>query len=91
MEAAAIWSQWDGYLKQPDGSGIARFIGGTRHFADPSPIPPAMPASSTSNGFAEAIAPKMLVPIHTFEANQFPQHFANVAIKQDGVWWEVPA
>jgi hypothetical protein len=37
---------------------------------------------------ADALAPKMLVPIHSFEPEQFPDHFENVVLKDDGQWWE---
>ena len=39
---------------------------------------------------AAALAPRMLVPIHTFEPHRFPDHFGAVAQqKNDGEWWEV--
>ena len=38
--------------------------------------------------FAAALAPRKLVPIHTFEGNRYPQLFNNVIRHQDGVWWE---
>jgi ribonuclease J len=37
---------------------------------------------------AEAIQPKMLVPIHTYEPGQFPAHFQAVSLKNDGEWWD---
>lgn len=39
--------------------------------------------------FAKAIAPKMLVPIHSFETKRFKEFFDNVERKRDGEWWEV--
>lgn len=39
-----------------------------------------------------AIAPRMLVPIHTFEPHRFPEHFGTIAQqKNDGDWWEIAA
>jgi ribonuclease J len=38
---------------------------------------------------ARAINAKTVVPIHSFEAERFPEFFENVTIKQDGVWWNV--
>lgn len=38
---------------------------------------------------AEAVAPERLVPIHSFAANRFADHFANVVLHDDGEWWEV--
>jgi hypothetical protein len=39
---------------------------------------------------AKAIAPKMLVPIHSFETKRFKEFFDNVEMKDDRQWWEVP-
>ncbi len=39
--------------------------------------------------FAKAIAPKMLVPIHSFATDRFHSYFENVSMKNDGQWWEV--
>ena len=39
--------------------------------------------------FAKALAPKRLVPIHSFETDQFVDHFSNVETKDDGDWWGV--
>ena len=38
---------------------------------------------------AAAVCAKALVPIHTFEAERFPELFENVVLHQDGEWWEV--
>ena len=40
--------------------------------------------------FAKAIAPQILVPIHSFETKRFAEFFENVEMKKDGQWWEVP-
>ena len=88
--AAAIWSQWDGYLKKPPGEALRASL------AERSiPLSHAHTSGHASivdlKRLATAVAPKMLVPIHTYEAKSFPQHFSNVALKQDGVWWEIAA
>ena len=39
---------------------------------------------------AEALAPDVLVPVHTFEGDRYPELFgANVRLRADGEWWEV--
>ena len=38
--------------------------------------------------FAAAMAPRMLVPIHSFETGRFGEFFDNVVRQEDGVWWE---
>jgi len=37
------------------------------------------------------VAPKMLVPIHTYAPTAFMEHFDAVSLKHDGEWWDVPA
>jgi len=39
--------------------------------------------------FARALAPKVIVPIHSFEPDRYPELFDNVCIQRDGDWWEV--
>ena len=39
--------------------------------------------------FAAALAPRRLVPIHSFETGRFAEFFDNVTQQDDGVWWEV--
>jgi ribonuclease J len=39
---------------------------------------------------ATALAPDMLVPVHTFEGDRYPDLFgSNVSLRADGEWWEV--
>lgn len=88
--ATAVWSQWDGYLKQERGQKL---------LADLSqrdiPLEHAHTSGHASiadlKRLAAAVAPKVLVPIHTFEADRFPELFENVAVKDDGQWWEIAA
>ena len=86
--ARVFWSQWDGYLQ--DGAGMmlkqecaARGI----------PFESIHTSGHASPGdlkrLAAAIAPKRLIPIHTFERNRFPELFDNVTLVDDGQWIEV--
>ncbi|EKS41336.1 MBL fold metallo-hydrolase [Afipia broomeae] len=87
--ARAIWSQWDGYLKQERGLALLAELK-TRGI----PLDHAHTSGHASipdlKRLAEAIQPKMLVPIHTYEPEQFPAHFQAVSLKNDGEWWDVP-
>ncbi|HUN95275.1 MAG TPA: MBL fold metallo-hydrolase RNA specificity domain-containing protein, partial [Bradyrhizobium sp.] len=39
---------------------------------------------------AEAMAPDLLVPVHTFSGDRFAELFGtNVSRRMDGEWWEV--
>jgi ribonuclease J len=88
--ARAIWSQWDGYLKQDRGMALLASLA-ERNI----PLDHAHTSGHASivdlKRLAEAVAPKMLVPIHTYEPEQFPEHFKAVSLKRDGEWWEVAA
>lgn len=88
--AEAIWSQWDGYLARPNGEKLLASLAERG-----IPLSHAHTSGHASivdlKRLAKAVAPKALVPIHTFEAEQFPEHFADVALKQDGTWWEIAA
>ncbi|MDM9628463.1 MBL fold metallo-hydrolase [Rhizobium sp. S152] len=85
-EATAVWSQWDGYLKDETGtrfveacaaSSIRFEIIHTSGHADPHDL----------KRFSEAVSPMKLVPIHTFHPEQFDGLFANVVRSSDGEWF----
>jgi ribonuclease J len=86
--AIAIWSQWPGYLDQPEAKRYRDFL--TEH-----DIPRHVHHASGHayvpdlQRLARAIAPERLVPIHSFGAVRFPELFENVEIHSDGEWWEV--
>ena len=89
--AHAVWSQWDGYLRQERGLALQEQLAERG-------IPLAHAHTSGHASLADlqrlaaAITPRMLVPIHTFEAQRFPEHFgANVALKADGQRWGLAA
>ncbi|MGO6943433.1 MBL fold metallo-hydrolase [Rhizobium johnstonii] len=84
--ASAVWSQWDGYLKEEAGikfqeacrvASVDFEIIHTSGHADPQDL----------QRFAEAMKAKKLVPIHTFQPDQFEGLFANVARVVDGEWF----
>jgi ribonuclease J len=85
--ATLIYSMWPGYLKQPQ---YHHFLDWLKEKAIPlrhchtsghAPL-------SDLKRFAQALNSRMLVPIHTFEPEQFQNHFKNVHLKNDGEWWE---
>jgi ribonuclease J len=88
-EAKLVYSLWPGYLKREElrsfhewleKRGIPLVHCHTSGHASPKDL----------QRFAKAIAPKMLVPIHSFETKRFKEYFENVEMKIDGRWWEVP-
>lgn len=89
--ARAIWSQWAGYLDQARGQALAADLA-----ARSIPLTQAHTSGHASipdlKRLAAAIAPRRLVPVHTFMPERFPELFgANVDIKQDGQWWDTAA
>ncbi len=38
---------------------------------------------------AKTLHPKILVPIHSFEPERYPEYFENVVLKNDGEWWDM--
>ena len=90
-DARAIWSQWAGYLDQPRGRALAA------DFAARG-IPLSHAHTSGHAGIpdlkrlASAIAPRRIVPIHTFAPQHYPALFgSNVTIREDGQWWDAAA
>ena len=91
--AVAIWSQWDGYLQRPNGQALQAALAERG-----IPLTHAHTSGHASiadlRRLASAVAPKVLVPVHTFKARRFPELFAGIAAvapKQDGIWWDIAA
>jgi ribonuclease J len=85
-EASFVYSMWSGYLKSNP-----KF----KEFTDQYKIP--MNVIHTSGHaylhdlkrLAEALKPRMIVPIHTLFGDEFKNHFANVYRFDDGVPFEI--
>ena len=86
--ARLSYSMWQGYLKEES---TAR----TRKWLEEHGIPLEVIHTSGHASvadlrrFAAALAPRELVPIHSFETGRFGEFFENVVRQKDGVWWEV--
>jgi ribonuclease J len=86
--ARVIWSQWEGYLQEGGG---ARLKADCEFRRIPFEVIHTSGHASISDlkRLAAAVNPKALVPIHTFEAERFPELFENVILRQDREWCEV--
>ncbi|THJ17152.1 MAG: MBL fold metallo-hydrolase [Nitrospira sp. CG24E] len=88
-DARLIYSLWSGYLRQEKMRPFHEWLK-----VHQIPLTACHTSGHASlddlQRFAKAIAPKTLVPIHSFETKRFEEFFANVKRKQDGEWWEVP-
>ena len=82
------YSIWDGYLEEPGVQRVVRWL--EDHRIPWQAVHTSGHASVADlQRFATALAPRKLVPIHSFEADRFPEFFDNVVQEQDGQWWEV--
>jgi ribonuclease J len=86
--AKIIWSQWEGYLEEGEGKQLIADCA-----ARNIPFEVLHTSGHASIGdlkrLASAVNPKLLVPIHTFEAKLFPELFTNVKLTDDGEWIDV--
>jgi ribonuclease J len=86
--AAAIWSQWEGYLARDYGAKAEAALRGENvtfnviHTSGHASI-------GDLQRLAAAVAPSAIVPIHTFEALKYEGLFNNVRVRRDGEWWEI--
>ena len=86
--ASLIYSLWEGYLAEDSARPWREWL--ERHGIPMTIIHTSGHASPTDlRRFAAAIAPRMLVPIHSFHTDRFPELFDNVERKTDGEWWGV--
>ena len=86
--ARLTYSMWRGYLEQEYTGGIVRSLEGAGvawgaiHTSGHAAVRDLKP-------FASALAPRKLVPIHSFETRRFAEFLDNVVRVDDLVWWEV--
>lgn len=86
--AALTYSMWEGYLKQDSSQRVLRWL--ASHNIPWSVIHTSGHASVADlTRFAEALAPRALVPIHSFHTERFGELFDNVVRRRDGEWWTV--
>jgi ribonuclease J len=87
--ARMIWSQWSGYL-QTDAS--QAFQAKLVDRCIPLEIVHTSGHASIADlkRLADAMAPEVLVPVHTFDGDRYRELFDNNVIRRaDGEWWEV--
>ena len=87
--ARMIWSQWDGYLPGPPNQA---FLSRLAERGVPLEVIHTSGHASIVDlkRLAEAMAPDLLVPVHTFSGDRFAELFGtNVSRRMDGEWWEV--
>ena len=87
-QATIVWSMWPGYLENDSGQrfetwrtdrGIPLVI---HHSSGHAHVPDLQ-------RLVDAIAPKRVVPIHSFAGDRFEEFFPRVERRGDGEWWDV--
>lgn len=87
-ESTCLYSRWTGYLEKPDWQQTKAKLdeaGGTLNEVHTS----GHILSGDIARFVDAISPKTVVPVHTFEPELFRQHVENVRVLKDGECWSV--
>ena len=86
--ARLSFSMWQGYLKDESTAKARQWL---REQEIPLEVIHTSGHASVADlkRFAAALAPRILVPIHSFETGRFGEFFDNVVRQEDGVWWEV--
>ena len=85
--AALTCSMWEGYLEQEGSRKVREWLEG--HGIPRRTIHTSGHASVADlKRLAAALAPRALVPIHSFETGRFGELFENVVQRDDGEWWE---
>lgn len=87
--ARVIWSQWDGYLPSPANQELQAKL--AERGVTLEVIHTSGHASIVDlKRLVDAMAPDVLVPVHTFGGNRFVELFGmNVSRRMDGEWWKV--
>lgn len=85
--ASYIYSQWAGYLEQGTYATTEAWLKTLgielRHIHTSGHASP-----KDLKRFAEALAPRALIPIHSFATEKYIELFNSVVYRQDGEWWE---
>jgi ribonuclease J len=89
QDARIIWSQWDGYLSSPGNLNFQARL--AERGVTLEVIHTSGHASIVDlKRLAWALAPEVLVPVHTFEGSRYGDLFGRcVSRRMDGEWWTV--
>jgi hypothetical protein len=87
-DAGAVWSMWRGYLDQTHGLALQTAL---RERSIPLAIRHSSGHASVRDlcRLVDAVAPRRVVPIHSFAGDRYPELFPRVDRQQDGAWWDV--
>ena len=86
--ARLSYSMWSGYLKEASTQKVLAWLD-ARGIPHDSIHTSGHASVADLQRFAKALAPRKLVPIHSFETPRFGEFFDNVMREDDGAWWAV--
>ncbi len=87
-DASYIYSQWEGYWDRGEYDDVKIWL--EKHKINKLSIHTSGHASPVDlKRFVEAISPKTVVPIHTFQPEKYPELFPNVEYHADGEEWSI--
>ena len=85
--AGLTYSLWEGYLEQDSSRRVMKWL--DDHDIRWQILHTSGHASVTDlKRLAAALAPRALVPVHSFETSRFGDFFDNVVQRDDGEWWD---
>ena len=85
---AWVWSMWDGYLERESSQAMREFFAPCRYeylHSSGHATPEVL------RRFAEAMRPKMLIPVHGENWRTWSKHFSNLRAAVDGEWLNLNA
>lgn len=86
--AAYFYSQWEGYWESGSYDAVKEWL--ERHGIAKQSIHTSGHASPADlKALVTALAPRKVIPIHSFMPKRYAELFANVEAHADGDWWEV--
>lgn len=86
--AGYIYSQWEGYWENGTYAQLKDWL--AHHNIPKQSIHTSGHASPVDlKVFVEALAPKKVIPIHSFMPERYAELYSNVEQHHDGEWWEI--
>ncbi len=87
-KTSCLYSRWNGYLDQPGWKTVIEKLNLTDgNLSDVHTSGHILSQDIVS--FVKEINPETIIPVHTFEPEQFQQHFENVTLINDGETWTI--
>jgi ribonuclease J len=87
-QSRCLYSYWKGYLAKPDWVELQQQLSEVNGDFIPAHVSGHIYVQDIID-FITAVCPQTVIPIHTFEPEEYKQHFSNVRVLQDGETFEI--